>query len=90
MYGSKVAAMLAIWSVCMAFLSAIFLWYFQIIHLSLFYWFLLALPNGLVLIFFLFKLLWSNKFDGRINHIMALALCYITWFGILPLISFWQ
>ncbi len=90
MYGSRLAAMLAIWSVCMAFLSAIFLWYFQIIHLSLLYWFLLALPNGLVLIFFLFRLLWSNKFDRRIDGIIALALCYIIWFGLLPLISFWH
>ena len=90
MYGSRLAAMLAIWSVCMAFLSAIFLDYFQVIHLSLFYWFLLALPNGLVLIFFLLKLLRSNAFDARIDRIMALALCYIIWFGILPLISFWR
>ncbi|HVO67246.1 MAG TPA: prenyltransferase [Syntrophales bacterium] len=90
MYGSQVATMLAIWSVCMAFLSALFLWYFQIIHLSLFYWFLLALPNGLVLIIFLFRLLWSNAFDRRIDRVMALALCYIIWFGLLPLISFWR
>jgi 4-hydroxybenzoate polyprenyltransferase len=90
MYGSHVATMLAIWSVCMAFLSAIFLGYFQVIHLSLFYWFLLALPNGLVLIFFLFKLLRSNAFDTRIDGIIVLALCYIVWFGLLPLISFWQ
>lgn len=90
MFGSRVAARLAIWAVCMAFLSAIFLWYFQIIHLSLFYWFLLALPNGLVLVFFLFKLLWSGTFDRRIDGIIALALCYIIWFGLLPLISFWQ
>jgi len=90
MFGSQTAALLAIWSVCMAFLSAIFLVYFQVIHLSLLYWFLLALPNGLVLIFFLFKLLWSNKFDRRIDSIIALALCYIIWFGLLPLISFWH
>jgi hypothetical protein len=43
-----------------------------------------------VLIFFLFKLLRSNTFDTRIDRIIVLALCYIIWFGILPLISFWQ
>jgi 1,4-dihydroxy-2-naphthoate polyprenyltransferase len=90
MFGSRVAVLLAIWSVCMAFFSAIALVNLQVIRLSPFYFWLLVLPHGLVLLYFLLKLLGSNDFDKRINVIMALALGYIIWFGLLPLISFLQ
>jgi 4-hydroxybenzoate polyprenyltransferase len=90
MFGSRVAVLLAIWSVCMAFFSAIALLNLQVIRLSPFYWWLLVLPHGLALLYFLLKLLRANNFDKRIDVIMALALGYIIWFGLLPLISFLQ
>jgi 1,4-dihydroxy-2-naphthoate octaprenyltransferase len=88
MFGSRVAVLLAIWSVCMAFFSAIALLNLQVIRLSPFYWWLLVLPHGLALLYFLLKLLRANDFDKRIDVIMAVALGYIIWFGLLPLISF--
>jgi 1,4-dihydroxy-2-naphthoate octaprenyltransferase len=90
MLGSRVAVLLAIWSVCMAFVSAITLVRLQVIRLSPFYCAILVLPHGLLLIYFLLKLLRSNDFDRRIDVIMALALGYIIWFGLLPLISLLQ
>ena len=90
MFGSRVAVLLAIWSVWMAFFSAIALLNLQVIRISPFYWWLFVLPHGLVLLYFLLKLFGSNDFDKRIDVIMALALGYIIWFGLLPLISFLQ
>ncbi|MGZ6250372.1 MAG: NAD(P)H-dependent oxidoreductase, partial [Syntrophales bacterium] len=90
MFGSRLAVLVATWSVCMAFLSAIDLVNLQVIRLSAFYWWLLVFPHGLVLLYFLFRLLRSNDFDRRIDIIMALALGYIIWFGLLPLISLLQ
>lgn len=90
MLGSRAAVLLAIWSVCMAFFSAVALLNLQVIRMSPFYWWLLVLPHGLVLLYFLIKLLRSNDFDKRIDVMMALALGYIIWFGLLPLISFLQ
>jgi len=87
MFGSRVAVLLAIWSVCMAFLSAIALVNLQVIRMSPFYWWLLVLPHGLVLLCYLLRLLGSDDFDKRIDVIMALALGYIIWFGLLPIIS---
>ncbi|MGZ6291152.1 MAG: hypothetical protein ACXWMK_03050 [Syntrophales bacterium] len=74
----------------MAFLSAIALVNLQVIRLSPSYWWLLVFPHGLVLLYFLVRLLRSNDFDRRIDAIMALALGYIIWFGLLPLISLLQ
>ena len=90
MFGSRLAILVAIWSVCMAFLTAIALVNLQVIRLSPFYWWLLVFPHGLVLLYFLLRLLRSNDFDRRIDVIMALALGYIIWFGLLPLISLLQ
>ncbi|MGZ6236774.1 MAG: prenyltransferase [Syntrophales bacterium] len=90
MFGSRLAILVAIWSVCMAFLSAIALVNLQVIRLSPSYWWLLVFPHGLVLLYFLVRLLRSNDFDRRIDAIMALALGYIIWFGLLPLISLLQ
>jgi 1,4-dihydroxy-2-naphthoate octaprenyltransferase len=90
MFGSRVAVLLAIWSVCMAFLSAIALVNLQVIRMSPFYWGLLVLPHALVLLYFLLKFFRSNDFDKRIDAIMALALGYIIWFALLPLISLLQ
>ena len=90
MFGSRFAVLLAIWSVCMAFLSAIALVRLEVIRMSAFYWWLLVLPHGLVLLYFLLRLLRSNDFDRRVDAIMALALGYIIWFPLLPLISLLQ
>jgi len=88
MFGPQAAVVLAIWSICMAFISAAALIRLHVIRMSPFYWWLFVLPHGLVLLHFLLKLLRSNYFDRRIDSIMALALGYIIWFGLLPLISF--
>jgi hypothetical protein len=74
----------------MAFLSAIALVNLQVIRLSPFYWWFLVLPHELALLYFLLRLLRSNNFDRRIDVIMALALGYIIWFGLLPPISLLQ
>ncbi|HUH66385.1 MAG TPA: hypothetical protein VLZ07_08130, partial [Syntrophales bacterium] len=90
MFGPQIAVMLAICAVCMAFISAAFLLSLGVIRMSPLYWWLLVLPHGLTLLYFLIDLLRSKYFDRRIDGIMALALGYIIWFGILPLISFLQ
>ncbi|MGO9139524.1 MAG: prenyltransferase [Syntrophales bacterium] len=90
MFGSRLSVLVAIWSVCMAFLSAITLVRLDVIRISPLYWWILVFPHGLVLLYFLLRFLGSHDFDRRIDVIMALALGYIIWFGLLPLLSLLQ
>jgi 1,4-dihydroxy-2-naphthoate octaprenyltransferase len=86
--GPQGAVILAAFFVCLASLSGLLLWHFQIIRgsSSKLIWF--SIPHGIILLLALFKLIKSDDYDRRIDGIMALALSYIIWFGLIPLISF--
>jgi len=88
LWGPREAVILAAFLACLASLSGFFLWYFQIIpgSASKLIWF--AFPHAITLLLALFRLMKSGNYDRRIDGIMALALSYIIWFGLIPLISF--
>jgi 1,4-dihydroxy-2-naphthoate octaprenyltransferase len=46
-----------------------------------------AVPHGLALLWALGRLWASGSYDRRIDPIMTLALSYILWFGVVPLLS---
>ena len=88
LWGPREAVLLAAFFACLASLSAFLLRYFQIIRGSSSTIILAAIPHGIVLLLALFKLIKSGNYDRRIDGIMVLALSYIIWFGLIPLISF--
>ena len=44
-------------------------------------------PHGLIFLWALGRLIRSGNYDRRIDGLMALALSYITWFGLIPLLA---
>ena len=88
LWGPREAVLLAAFFACLASLSGFLLRYFQIIGGASSLLILAAIPHGIILLFALFKLLKSGNYDRRIDGIMVLALSYIIWFGLIPLISF--
>lgn len=87
LWGPRDAVLLASFFVCLASLSGLLLRYFQIIRGSSSKLILVAVPHGIILLVALFKLIRSGNYDRRIDGIMALALSYMIWFGLIPLIS---
>jgi 1,4-dihydroxy-2-naphthoate octaprenyltransferase len=88
LWGPQEAILLAAFFACLASLSGFLLWYFQIIRGSSSILILAAIPHGIILLIALFKLIQSGNYDRRIDGVMVLALSYIIWFGLIPLISF--
>jgi 1,4-dihydroxy-2-naphthoate octaprenyltransferase len=88
LWGPREAVLLAAFFACLASLSGFLLWYFQVIRGSSSRIILAAVPHGIILLIALFKFIQSGNYDRRIDGIMALALSYIIWFGLIPLISF--
>jgi 1,4-dihydroxy-2-naphthoate polyprenyltransferase len=88
-FGPRAAVLFAIWSLGMAFLSGVVLSYFRLFPVSILYWSIFIIPHGLILLVFLLRFLRANRYEGRINGILALALSYIIWFGLLPIIAIW-
>ncbi len=88
LWGPQEAVLLAILFACLASLSGLLLWYFQVIRGPSSILILAAIPHGIILLLALIKLIQSGNYDRRIDGIMVLALSYIIWFGLIPLISF--
>ena len=87
-WGPRGAAILAFFFVCVAAASGVLLWYSGIVDGVAGVMILIAIPHGLILLFALFKLIQSRNYDRKIDGIMTLALSYIIWFGIIPLVAF--
>ena len=88
LWGPRKAVLLAALFVCLSSLSGLLLSYFQIIRGSSSRLIWASIPHGIILLVVLFKFIRSWNYDRRIDGIMALALSYIIWFGLIPLISF--
>jgi 1,4-dihydroxy-2-naphthoate octaprenyltransferase len=86
--GPREAVLLACLFTCLASLSGVLLEHSRILPGSPGKWIWGAVPHGIILLLALFKLIRSGNYDRRIDGIMALALSYIIWFGLIPLISF--
>jgi 1,4-dihydroxy-2-naphthoate octaprenyltransferase len=87
--GPRVATRLAIACAAGAWLSALVLIYLKIFTAPGIVWYLLVLPHGALLVYFVFRLSRSDRLQGRIDREMALALSYVIWFGVLPLYALW-
>lgn len=86
--GPRKAVLLASFFACLASLSGFLLWYFGFIRGPAGKLILVAVPHVIFLLLALFNFIRSGNYDRRIDGIMALALSYILWFGLIPLISF--
>jgi len=86
-FGPRGAVILASFFVCIAAVSGMLLWYFKIIKGILGGMIFIVIPHGLILLFFLLKLIQSSNYDRKIDGIMTLSLSYIIWFGIIPLLA---
>lgn len=84
--GPRRAALLSIVFTAFAAVAALLLWYFEIISGYAGAALLLVLCHAGVLWLNVYRLIKSNDFDRRINSTMQIALGYIIWFGVIPLI----
>jgi 1,4-dihydroxy-2-naphthoate octaprenyltransferase len=82
--GPKLAAYFSMGFITLAALSTIILSRYGFISFPIF---VLILIHAAVLWLSIVRLIKSSKYDRRIDLIMKLALSYIIWFGIVPLIS---
>lgn len=83
--GPRRAAMLSIVFTAFAAISAVLLWYYEILTGFAGALMLLVFFHAAVLWLNLYRLIKSNDFDRRINSTMQIALSYIVWFGVIPL-----
>ncbi len=88
LWGPRKAVLMAVFFACLASFAAFLLWDLQILRAPSSRLILIAIPHAFVLTLALFKLIQSHDYDRRIDGIMALALSFIIWFGLIPLISF--
>ena len=88
LWGPRNAVFLASFFACLASLSGVLLRYFQFIRGSSSTLIVASVPHGIILLLALFNLIRSGNYDRRIDGIMVLALSYIIWFGLIPLVSF--
>ncbi len=88
LWGPRKAVLMAVFFACLASFSAFLLWDLRILREPSGELILIAIPHAFVLTLALFKLIQSHDYDRRIDGIMALALSFIIWFGLIPLISF--
>lgn len=86
-FGSRRATVLAAVCLLVAAFAGTALWYFSIIGGPLSLLILVAIPHGMLLLRALLELMRAEKYDRRIDRIMGMALSYIIWFGLVPLIS---
>jgi 4-hydroxybenzoate polyprenyltransferase len=85
--GPRVAIILSGICICVAALSWIALYYFEILKGWSGVLIFVVLLHALVLLTVLFKLMSSAHFDRKINRVMVLTLLYMLWFCLIPLLS---
>ncbi len=86
-FGSRVAIILSCLCICVAALSWIALYYFEILKGRSGVLIFGVLLHALVLLTVLFKLMRFAHFDRKINRVMVLTLSYMLWFCLIPLLS---
>jgi hypothetical protein len=63
------------------------LWHFQMLGRSGGLLVLISTPDWMILLIATFVLVKSGKYDRRIDGIMRIAVSYIIWFGMIPLVA---
>ncbi|MDY6989938.1 MAG: prenyltransferase [Thermodesulfobacteriota bacterium] len=87
LFGEQTACLLALTFATLAVAAGTLLWYFQALgrlgHLLV----LITTPHWIILLMATSLLVKSASYDRRIDGIMGIALSYIIWFGIIPLVA---
>jgi len=87
-FGEQTACFLAVVFATLAVVMGTLLWHFQVMGASGGMLVVMATPHWALLMIAIFLLVKSEKYDRRIDGIMQIALSYILWFGMIPLVTF--
>ncbi len=87
LFGEQTACLLALTFATLAVAAGTLLWYFQILGGSGGFLVLITIPHWMILLMATFVLVKSGNYDRRIDGIISIALSYIIWFGIIPLVA---
>jgi 1,4-dihydroxy-2-naphthoate octaprenyltransferase len=87
-FGEQTACLLAIAFAILAVVVGTLVWHLQVIAGFGGLLVVIATPHCALLIIAVFSLVKSGNYDRRINGIMQIALSYILWFGMIPLVTF--
>jgi 1,4-dihydroxy-2-naphthoate octaprenyltransferase len=87
LFGEQTACLLALTFATLAAAAGTLLWHFQMLGRSGELLVLITTPHWMILLITTFVLVKSGKYDRRIDGIMRIALSYIIWFGIIPLVG---
>jgi 1,4-dihydroxy-2-naphthoate octaprenyltransferase len=86
--GEQTACLLAVLFATLAVVIGTLIWHFQIIGGSGGLLVVIATPHWALLLIAISVLVKSGNYDRRIDGIMQIALLYIVWFGMIPLVTF--
>ena len=81
-FGQKRAVIISIWFVIIAAISGVLLVYLKIISSAI----LITLLHAFIFCLTAFNLIRTKNYDRKISKIIFIALSYILWFGLIPLI----
>lgn len=86
-FGEQTACLLAVVFATLAVVMGTLLWRFQVVEASGGLFVVVAIPHWALLLLAIFLLVKSGNYDRRIDGIMQIALSYILWFGMIPLVT---
>ena len=87
-FGEQTACLLAVAFATLAVVIGTLVWHFQVMGGSGGLLVFISIPHWVLLLIAIFILVKSGDYDRRIDGIMQIALSYILWFGMIPLIAF--
>jgi 1,4-dihydroxy-2-naphthoate octaprenyltransferase len=87
-FGEQTACLMAVVFATLAVFIGTLVWHFQMIAGSGGLLVVIATPHWALLLIPIFFLIKSGDYDRRIDGIMQIALSYIIWFGMIPLVNF--
>lgn len=88
--GSRSAAILSLFSITLAAITSVLIWYLNFKESLIGIAILIVLPHSFFMWIAIIRFINSKKYDTKINGIMILSLTYILWFGIIPLLYILQ
>jgi 1,4-dihydroxy-2-naphthoate octaprenyltransferase len=86
-FGEQTACLLAVVFATLAVIIGTLVWHFQVLGNSGGLLVVMATPHWALLLLAVFLLVKSGNYDRRIDGIMQIALSYILWFGMIPLVT---
>jgi 4-hydroxybenzoate polyprenyltransferase len=86
-FGEHTACLLAVVFATLAVVMGTLLWHLQVMGASGGLLVVMATPHWALLLIAVFLLVKSGNYDRRIDGIIQIALSYILWFGMIPLVT---